>query len=253
MTVAAGSIHCPACKQRLVPVPIGRMTIDVCKLGCKGIWFDAQELQALAQPSERLLAVLAEMLNAPRRFRSPVPLQCPRCAKSMSLQLFPGSDVTVDRCDGCAGFFLDAGELRPILGLPPDGSLPDLLPQSPAVTGAVPAAANPEPPPPPAVSSAAVELEPDRPPIRLSWGNNRDYKGPKWVAGPNAKKYVVGNNPNARRTPRFTTSWTDYVFMTLVGLAEILTYMSCSRHRHCCHRSHCPPKSLTRKSWDWFT
>src|SRR2546421_5429704 len=45
-------MKCPACFNPLSSVTIGRLTVDVCRAGCGGIWFDAFELQQVDEPHE---------------------------------------------------------------------------------------------------------------------------------------------------------------------------------------------------------
>ncbi|MFN8622274.1 MAG: zf-TFIIB domain-containing protein [Chloroflexota bacterium] len=41
------------------------------------------------------------------------PLRCPRCAGEMELE--PRAGITIDRCAGCRGLFLDRGELERLI------------------------------------------------------------------------------------------------------------------------------------------
>jgi hypothetical protein len=52
-------MHCSKCGQSLTTEKYGRVDVDVCA-GCKGLWLDAHELDAILAPTEgeRLVALL---------------------------------------------------------------------------------------------------------------------------------------------------------------------------------------------------
>lgn len=108
------ALRCPICKQTMVPVQAGPAEIDVCKLGCKGLWFDAFELQAMDLPTADLTAALQDALKAAPRMHPPKLLNCPRCVKPLKPIRYRDTPIWVDFCSGCAGYFLDAGELQAI-------------------------------------------------------------------------------------------------------------------------------------------
>jgi len=110
-------MKCPACFNSLAPLTIGRLTVDVCRSGCGGIWFDAFELQQVDEPHETASEWLLRIERDPAlhvdlaRKR-----QCPKC-DSVKLQRHHFSAkrrVEVDECPGCGGCWLDAGELEKI-------------------------------------------------------------------------------------------------------------------------------------------
>ncbi len=87
-------MQCPACKNNLSQIQLGGIHVDVCKGGCGGIWFDQLELIKV-DSSKRL--------------------NCPKDNSIMMRHFFSVKrNVTVDQCPKCAGFWLDAGELRNI-------------------------------------------------------------------------------------------------------------------------------------------
>ncbi|MCK4626285.1 MAG: zf-TFIIB domain-containing protein, partial [Phycisphaerae bacterium] len=45
-------MKCPACGRELVEMVAGSITVDVCKGGCGGVWFDNFELQKVDNQSE---------------------------------------------------------------------------------------------------------------------------------------------------------------------------------------------------------
>lgn len=108
---------CPACDRELTPRQVGTVTVDVCDGGCGGIWFDRFELQQVDEShepaGEHLLNVARDLdLRVdPSRKRA-----CPRCMgiTLMRRRFSPKSSVEIDHCAGCAGYWLDAGELEKI-------------------------------------------------------------------------------------------------------------------------------------------
>ncbi|MFH1490913.1 MAG: zf-TFIIB domain-containing protein, partial [Pseudomonadota bacterium] len=90
--------------------------IDVCREGCRGLWFEAFELKKLDKQDggqgRGLEAALREPL-APEGFERP--LRCPRCKGPMQAHGYRGArDILVDECYKCGGIFLTAGKLGAI-------------------------------------------------------------------------------------------------------------------------------------------
>lgn len=110
-------MECPACGRTLVEHEIGPLTVDVCRGGCGGVWFDQLELKKVDEPHESAGASLLDVERDPalavdhERRRS-----CPRCTGQVMMRHFFSvrRSVTVDECPRCAGFWLDAGELGAI-------------------------------------------------------------------------------------------------------------------------------------------
>ncbi len=108
-------MKCPACGQEMVRENFG-VNVDVCKDGCKGLWFDRGELCMLDEHDEGLGAALEAALRFPRRNDgSRGPLTCPTCAIPMHTHAYKRDQaVNVDECYKCGGLFLDSGELKEI-------------------------------------------------------------------------------------------------------------------------------------------
>ena len=107
-------MQCPVCKKEMIEEDFGGVRVDVCKIGCRGIWFDWMELRKLDEKNEGLSAALEEALNSPRvSDEGRGKIDCPRCGIPMYSHRFKKSKgVNVDECVNCGGFFLDSGELR---------------------------------------------------------------------------------------------------------------------------------------------
>jgi Zn-finger nucleic acid-binding protein len=98
----------------MVEEDFGGVQVDVCKNGCKGIWFDWQELIRLDENHEGAGRALEEALKSPRvNDADREQLKCPKCGLAMHAHKYSSAkEVNVDECYGCGGFFLDSGELR---------------------------------------------------------------------------------------------------------------------------------------------
>lgn len=106
-------MNCPACGKTMIEADFGNAHVDVCKNGCKGIWFDWGELNRLDENNEGLGKALEEALLYPRTNNADRPqLKCPKCGIPMRPHKYKNNkEVNVDECYGCGGFFLDSGEL----------------------------------------------------------------------------------------------------------------------------------------------
>ncbi|MHC4260433.1 MAG: zf-TFIIB domain-containing protein [Planctomycetota bacterium] len=113
-------MKCPACSNELQEVTVADVAVDVCKGGCGGIWFDNFELKKFDEPhesaGEELLDVECDtglVVDRTKKFN------CPKCNDIVMMRHFFSvkKEVEVDECPSCAGFWLDAGELRKIRSL----------------------------------------------------------------------------------------------------------------------------------------
>ena len=106
-------MKCPACQAEMVELDFGGVAVDVCKDGCKGMWFDWFELEKLDETHEGFGQALKEALEFPREnANNRGPLNCPKCNIPMHAHQYQSSNqVNIDECYRCAGFFLDSGEL----------------------------------------------------------------------------------------------------------------------------------------------
>ena len=109
-------MNCPVCSKAMVEADFGDVNVDICKDGCKGIWFDWGKLTRLDESSEGLGKALQEALLYPRTNGPDRPqIKCPKCGTPMRSHKYKSSkEVNVDECYACGGFFLDSGELRQI-------------------------------------------------------------------------------------------------------------------------------------------
>ncbi len=110
-------MKCPACNNQLSQVTIEALTVDVCKNGCGGIWFDNFELNKVDEKhesaGESLLQIEKDSDVVVDRDKKRL---CPKCdnQKMMTHFISTKREMEVDECPACGGFWLDAGELGQI-------------------------------------------------------------------------------------------------------------------------------------------
>lgn len=113
-------MKCPACSNQLQEATVSDVTVDVCKSGCGGIWFDHFEIKKFDEPHE---SAGDELLQTERDESITVDhtkkLKCPKCDDIVMMRHFFSvkKEVTVDECPACGGFWLDSGELGKIRSL----------------------------------------------------------------------------------------------------------------------------------------
>ena len=110
-------MQCPACGRALERMTVADVTVDVCRGGCGGIWFDARELGKLDDRDEAAGEALLDVERDPAvTVDHDAQWGCPRCGHPAMTRHFysPKRAVEVDECPKCAGVWLDAGELATI-------------------------------------------------------------------------------------------------------------------------------------------
>ena len=109
-------MNCPICQKEMVVEDFGGVNIDVCRDGCKGLWFDWLELAKLDEKNEGLGAALQEALSFERaNDETRGQVKCPKCSLLMHIHKYEAAkEVNIDECYQCGVFFLDSGELKAI-------------------------------------------------------------------------------------------------------------------------------------------
>jgi Zn-finger nucleic acid-binding protein len=109
-------MECPVCSKEMVEQDFGGIKVDVCKDGCKGIWFDWAELIKLDEKNEGFGTALEEALHYPlKNDENRGTIKCPKCGIQMHTHKYQSSkEINVDECYVCGGFFLDSGEIKAI-------------------------------------------------------------------------------------------------------------------------------------------
>ena len=113
-------MKCPACDRKLEQVTVSDVTVDVCRRGCEGIWFDRFELQKFDEPHEEAgQQLLNTRTDSSIKIDRTKRLHCPKCEDAVMMRHFFSvkKDVEVDECPACAGIWLDVGELRQVRSL----------------------------------------------------------------------------------------------------------------------------------------
>tara|TARA_B100000315_G_C14564431_1_gene582185 strand:- start:1166 stop:1642 length:477 start_codon:yes stop_codon:yes gene_type:complete len=100
----------------MVGEDFGGVNVDVCRDGCKGIWFDWFELSKLDQENEGFGGALKEAIESEKiNDQDRGQITCPKCKQLMYIHKYKEANkVNVDECYRCSGFFLDSGELQMI-------------------------------------------------------------------------------------------------------------------------------------------
>lgn len=109
-------MNCPRCAGQLQTRLIGTVEVDECQ-GCKGMWFDTDELRKAKDEVHPNLGWMdVELWKYKDRFRVVAkPLNCPVCEIPMATLEYDQTAVTIDYCPACQGIWLDGGEFRNII------------------------------------------------------------------------------------------------------------------------------------------
>jgi len=99
-------MKCPKCRVELVAQTAkGDVRLDCCP-DCRGIWFDAGELEKIMKDAQEDLYVPAA---AKQQY-----LFCPRCVQYLHSFHYPQTEVMIEMCKSCGGLWLDGAEYTKI-------------------------------------------------------------------------------------------------------------------------------------------
>ena len=112
---------CPVCRIGMLVVEYDKIELDYCHK-CKGVWFDAGELELLTQVLGAATVVMdiaaLTAVSSPEKAR-----KCPRCDRTMDkVKMGEGTSAIIDRCPRLDGLWFDAGELGRTIELPATGA-----------------------------------------------------------------------------------------------------------------------------------
>lgn len=110
-------MKCPACGRGLSQRSITGLIVDVCDGGCGGIWFDNFELKKVDERHESAGEALLDIARDPNlEIDHGARRNCPKCDKVVMMRhnFTVKKEIEVDECPGCAGVWLDAGELASV-------------------------------------------------------------------------------------------------------------------------------------------
>ncbi len=110
-------MNCPKCRTALTKRHLGAVEIDECP-GCRGIWFDADELRRAKDHSapdanwlDFEIWTRGDQVHAAK-----AALRCPACEGPLVALRYGGDrHVQIDHCPGCQGTWLDSGEFKKII------------------------------------------------------------------------------------------------------------------------------------------
>lgn len=111
-------MRCPVCKDPMIIVEYQRIELDYCTK-CLGVWFDAGELELLAErlslDGDKLS--LQDIWTLPDAKVSEKPRKCQMCGKKMR-KVYVGEEpkVLLDVCPTRHGIWFDSGEVSQVLG-----------------------------------------------------------------------------------------------------------------------------------------
>ena len=109
-------MNCPRCKEQLTVRTVESLQVDECP-GCKGIWFDKDELrQAKDRQDADLNWMDFDLWKHHDEFSvSAKPLKCPKCDVDTAAISYGKTGVEIDYCLKCQGVWLDGGEFEKIV------------------------------------------------------------------------------------------------------------------------------------------
>jgi uncharacterized protein len=107
---------CPACNDEMIVVEYKQIELDFCP-ACRGVWFDANELELLLDALEFLDQKADGLFRSPADTAAEAARKCPYCRSRMEkVVMGSGKDVLIDRCLNGHGLWFDGGELDTVIG-----------------------------------------------------------------------------------------------------------------------------------------
>jgi Zn-finger nucleic acid-binding protein len=108
-------VKCPACAKPLVVIEREGIEVDWCA-ACGGFWFDAGELELLAELAQRDFTLDFTEEDPASGGKPPERRRCPRCRQRMDVRnLALEPPVAIDLCPVGHGMWFDRGELGTLL------------------------------------------------------------------------------------------------------------------------------------------
>ena len=110
---------CPVCKKDMFVVEYKQIELDYCQ-SCKGVWFDAGELELLLESAgiKGSKQALGDVLHLAAANTTEKSRRCPICAKNMKKAMIGGeAGVMIDACVRNDGLWFDEGEMASVIRL----------------------------------------------------------------------------------------------------------------------------------------
>jgi len=108
---------CPVCKKDMFVVEYKQVELDYCHY-CKGVWFDAGELDLLLEATglKHVRQTLGDVLRLPEALTSERKRRCPICNINMKKVKIGGeTGVMIDACIRHDGLWFDGGEVADLI------------------------------------------------------------------------------------------------------------------------------------------
>ena len=108
---------CPVCKKDMFVVEYKQVELDYCH-SCKGVWFDAGELDLLLEAAglKHVRQTLGYVLRLPEALTSERKRRCPICNINMKKVKIGGeTGVMIDACIRHDGLWFDGGEVADLI------------------------------------------------------------------------------------------------------------------------------------------
>jgi uncharacterized protein len=108
---------CPVCKKDMFVIEYKQIELDYCQ-SCKGVWFDAGELELLLEAGDLKNArqSLGDVLHLPEAHTTEKKRRCPICARNMRKVKIGGeAGVMIDACERNNGLWFDGGEVASLI------------------------------------------------------------------------------------------------------------------------------------------
>ena len=108
-------MNCPRCEKPTSPRSVAGDEIDFCE-SCGGMFLDAGQLNRIAEPTAGDLEYSTIDRDPLRHEDAFGPIRCPSCdgATMQKVEFNIETDIILDHCAACAGFWLDGKELERI-------------------------------------------------------------------------------------------------------------------------------------------
>jgi PAT family beta-lactamase induction signal transducer AmpG len=107
----SGAMRCPKCRADMEQIDYEGTEIDRCTI-CKGIWFDAGEIDVLRDKQAAAAIDIGDEKSG-KQSNAIDHYQCPRCSGAMVRVVDPEqTHIWYETCSSCHGSYLDAGEMR---------------------------------------------------------------------------------------------------------------------------------------------
>jgi Zn-finger nucleic acid-binding protein len=108
---------CPACKRDMIVIEYHTIELDYCN-NCKGVWFDAGELELLlkSQGLKEAEAFFDGILKSQEAPSSEEKRHCPICGRKMKKTAIGWQpEILVDACRDNHGLWFDGGEVTQLI------------------------------------------------------------------------------------------------------------------------------------------